>query len=390
MKTVFIAVFCWFAWNIQAQEQKFIIKVENLNGTIRYDTFDFKNVGKTYIGCIIRDQYETVKRLPIDTFPDVEGRVLSYEFTPPQYDSTIQTIEVRPAYSFYEVSPKMKLPKGASLIPPTWEIEQTKKFPVGSQLGVKRVKGLRDYYADEECLWFVFEELPSFVHIYKRVLKTPALLIQNIDNKIFTDTLKTPSDYLKEVKIPARYIQVRTYRAISPATIRTISSLPNVVYESKKRRLVREGQFSEIRQFLLGCSMGHDSIVASIQWSLKKEGYRVKINDRMDTRTKNALTDYQKKHNLPSGSLNIETLKALGADEYTTFGERRIIDDGVECGLKNTKISDESLVDELIMLQALPDSEIADRAHCGLKIVKMRRKVLKINEVKHQTISFIK
>lgn len=389
MKAVFVFICCLFVSSIQAQTQEFIIKVEQLNGSIRYDTFDFRHFGK-YVGCIIPDQYETVKRLPTDTFPDTKPRVLSYEFLSPQYDSTIQTIEVRPAYSFYEVNPNTRLPKGGNLIPPTWEIQVKSQHPVGYHLGYKRIKELSSDINDNDCLSFAFMELPSYVTINKRVLKSPALLVQKIGGKTLTDTLKLPSNYLKEVVIPARYVQVTKYQVISPARVRVNASLPNVTLNSKSRRLVREGIFSDIRQFYIGCFMSSDSVIAAIQKSLRTKGYRVKINDMADRRTKKALIAYQLKHNLPVGSLNEETIKALDINKFTTYRERRRLLTEVECGIKNTKISDKSLVDELIMLQALPDSEISNRAHCGLKTVKIHRKALGIKEVKRQTIIFTK
>jgi hypothetical protein len=387
MKAIFIILCCLFAANIQAQD--FVIKIEQLNGSVRYDTFDFQHPGK-YVGCIIPDQYETVTRLPIDTFPDIEPRVLSYEFLPPQYDSTIQTIEVRPAYSFYEVNPNIKLPKGVNLIPPTWEIQIKSSRPESYYLGYIRIKEISSEINDNNCLSFAFTEIPSYVTIYKRVLKSPALLVQKIGNKTLTDTLKFPSNYLKEVAIPARYIQITKYEVINHATVQVKSSLPNAILSTRNRRLVREGMFSDIRQFYIGCFMSSDSTIAAVQKSLKEKGYRVKINDRVDRHTKKALIAYQLKYDLPVGYLNLETMRALDINRFTTYPERRRLNTEVECGIKNTKISDDSLIDDLIRLQALPDSEISERAHCGLKTVKIHRKALKIKEVKRQTIAFMK
>jgi Putative peptidoglycan binding domain len=388
MKAVFVVISCLFAFNSQAQKQEFIIKIEQLNGSVRYDTFDFRHIGKRYVGCIIPDQYETVKRLPIDTFPDTQSRVLSYEFSPPQYDSIIRIMEVRPAYSFYEINSKAKLPKGAKLVAPTWEIEVKSQYPVGRNLGVKRVNKLSSFLNETECLPFSVWELPSSITTYKRILKSPALLVQQNGDKTLTDTLKLPSKYLRELIIPERVVRVTTYRIVNPARIQVKSTLPNTIRQLKGRRLVREGLFSDIREFYVDCSPG--TTVIAIQKSLKAEGYRVKINNIFDQRTKKALIAYQLKHNLPTGNLNMETLKALDIDRFQTYGTAEALNIEVECGIKNTKISDESLIDELIMLQALPDSEISNRGHCGLKTVKMRRKALGINEVKRQTIAFMK
>ena len=82
MKAIFMVLCCSFVTPIQAQSQQFIVNIENLNGLIRRDTLDFRHIG-VQISCAIQDQYETIKRLPVDTFPDAEGRTLSYEFYPP-------------------------------------------------------------------------------------------------------------------------------------------------------------------------------------------------------------------------------------------------------------------------------------------------------------------
>ena len=41
-------------------------------------------------------------------------------------------------------------------------------------------------------------------------------------------------------------------------------------------------------------------------------GYDVEADDILDDATKEAILDFQKKHKLPEGTLNFETLKALG------------------------------------------------------------------------------
>jgi hypothetical protein len=74
------------------------------------------------------------------------------------------------------------------------------------------------------------------------------------------------------------------------------------------------GIWSEWRQAGLGCPKVCPSTMKAIQEALKTRGYLVDINttDIMDKKTKKALVQFQLDNEFKVGTLNIQTLRALG------------------------------------------------------------------------------
>ncbi len=52
--------------------------------------------------------------------------------------------------------------------------------------------------------------------------------------------------------------------------------------------------------------------VRNVQKALKERGYAVEVTEILDEKTKNAVLEFQKKHKLPQGNLDYDTLKKLG------------------------------------------------------------------------------
>jgi Putative peptidoglycan binding domain len=85
-----------------------------------------------------------------------------------------------------------------------------------------------------------------------------------------------------------------------------------------KTIVVRKAQhrfWSGFREIII-CSSADTTQIIRIQESLKRlHYYRGRITNKIDRRTKKALTKYQKDKGLPIGNLNVETLKSLGVEE---------------------------------------------------------------------------
>jgi hypothetical protein len=159
------------------------------------------------------------------------------------------------------------------------------------------------------------EIIPAeYATVKKQVLKTPATVREEeIPAEYATVTkqvLKAPATFREEV-IPAEYKAVTTKGVKAAASTRT-EQIPAEYATVTKRRLVKPGGFTEWREVLCGEKVTGYTI-RQIQDALVKAGYDPgPIDNVMGTRTKAALTQFQKDKGLPVGNLDFETLKALG------------------------------------------------------------------------------
>jgi hypothetical protein len=159
------------------------------------------------------------------------------------------------------------------------------------------------------------EIIPAeYATVKKQVLKTPASVREEeIPAEYATVTkqvLKAPATFREEV-IPAEYKAVTKKGVKAAATTRT-EQIPAEYATVTKRRLLKPGGFTEWREVLCGEKVTGYTI-RQIQEALIKAGYDPGPTDNvMGTRTKAALTKFQKEKGLPVGNLDFETLKALG------------------------------------------------------------------------------
>lgn len=78
--------------------------------------------------------------------------------------------------------------------------------------------------------------------------------------------------------------------------------------------LVKKGGYTEEREVLCTDKIT-PSVVKQLQKALKNMGYDLgRSTKKLNTRTKEALTQYQKRHKLPVGQLDLETLKKLNIE----------------------------------------------------------------------------
>ncbi|MBK7938142.1 MAG: peptidoglycan-binding protein [Lewinellaceae bacterium] len=138
------------------------------------------------------------------------------------------------------------------------------------------------------------EEIPAeYATVTKQVLKAPATT--------------------REEMIPAEYKAVTVKGVKAQASTRT-EPIPAEYTTITKRRLVKPGGFTEWREVLCGEKVTGYTI-RQIQDALVKAGYDPgPVDNVMGTRTKAALTKFQKDKGLPVGNLDFETLKALGVN----------------------------------------------------------------------------
>jgi len=81
-----------------------------------------------------------------------------------------------------------------------------------------------------------------------------------------------------------------------------------------KRQLVKKGGFTEWREVVCNYKVTAE-LNRQIQIALRDRGYNPgPIDNIIGTQTKAALVKFQKDNGLPIGSLDVETMKALGVN----------------------------------------------------------------------------
>jgi hypothetical protein len=116
-----------------------------------------------------------------------------------------------------------------------------------------------------------------------------------------------------EVTIPAQYVSRSIEQLASPATT-TTSEVPAVYKTITKRKLVKKGGYSELREIVCENDLTTD-LVLRVQNALIARGFDLGAagaDNDMGPSTKAALRKFQLDNNLPIGQLDYETLEALG------------------------------------------------------------------------------
>ncbi|MCL4110247.1 UNVERIFIED_CONTAM: hypothetical protein GTU68_030631 [Idotea baltica] len=116
--------------------------------------------------------------------------------------------------------------------------------------------------------------------------------------------------------VAAQY-ETRSYqKLVSPAST-TSTEIPAEYKTLTKRQLVKKGGFTEWREVVCESDITSD-LVRRVQNALIAKGYNLGAagaDNDMGPSTKAALVKFQRENNLPIGSLDFETLKALGVSQ---------------------------------------------------------------------------
>lgn len=279
--------------------------------------------GKCYAKCMIPDQYETVTEEVL--LKEASTRI---EIVPAVYEDVEEQVLVKEAYkvlnivpaTFNTVTEELLVKEAASrleYVPPTFETvtEQILVQPAAT----KWIKGKADKTClnsknPEDCKVWCLEEIPAqYKTVTRQVLKSPANTTEipiPAEYKTITKAVVQSPAQTTENEIPAEYRTVTKKVLAQPATTKEVV-IPAEYSTVSTRKLVKEGGFTQWVEIL--CPSRMPSKIAEIQQALKARGYDPgPIDNVMGTQTKNALIKYQQDNNLPSGQLNIETLRSLG------------------------------------------------------------------------------
>ena len=168
-----------------------------------------------------------------------------------------------------------------------------------------------------DCIYPAYREeiIPAtYATVSKQTLKSAATTREEesaAEYKTVTKQIVKSAATSREEVIPAAYETKSKQVVKSAATTREID-VPAEYATITKRKLTRAGGVTEWKEVLCDSKVTPYT-VRQIQAALKSRGYDAGPEDNvMGSRTKSALTQFQKDKGLPVGQLNIETLKALG------------------------------------------------------------------------------
>ncbi|MGB1205125.1 MAG: peptidoglycan-binding domain-containing protein [Chitinophagales bacterium] len=279
--------------------------------------------GKCYAKCLIPDEYETVTEQIL--LKEASSRI---EVVPAAYETVDEQILVKEGYrvleivpaTFTSVSEEMLVKEASSrldYVPPVYETvtEQVLISPAST----KWVKGRADRNClsedPDKCKVWCLTEIPAqYKTVTKQVLRSPASTRETpipAEYKTITKAVVQSPASTREREVPAEYRNVRKQVLRTPATTREVE-IPAEYSTVTTQKLVRTGGFTDWVEVLCEAKMTSAKVV-EIQQALRVKGYEPgPIDNVMGPRTKEALGKFQNDNGLPTGNINIETLRALG------------------------------------------------------------------------------
>jgi hypothetical protein len=302
-----------FTINVTAQElEKDMFKSFGDNSNNCYGNVLMPSVFDTIVDRIeIKASYTYLKRIP------------------PVFDTIVETILVRPGYTKYEVIEpvfetefvKMKVKDVESVIASNAYTEKrilTEKIEEKPTAKVwRKTKRIKDCKSKdpEDCLTWRVETVPAqtveIVREFPSTLTKNQSNIEQLSEQYITFekvTLKQEGS-IKEVNVLPEYKEVTRLVKKQNASFEEVI-VPPVFKEVKRIRLVSEGGNIEPREVI--CAKDYNLYVRPLQEKLHTLGYDVVIDGVLGRKTKDALLDYQAKHNLPIGQLDLSTMRHLG------------------------------------------------------------------------------
>ncbi len=284
--------------NVVAQNT--LVVIENMR-TNTSDTIALPR-NKKFAICRIPNQYENAiydNTLPFrDTFSDSE--ISTYQDTllykQPIYTWTFDTVKIQDAYDFFWLSENaLRSRRDTVFIAPSYEIVYNWVTIGQGWSYIRRYKEDKNCLSanpdDCICLTTIAEPEMKFNTARYHLISLPKMIVRSASGSD-TTLIAWPSEYLTEIKVPDQYEIVGHRRQTEPAkvVIKPIL-LPNWIYP---RLCVRSGYVTALREVL--CSSDQNYTILEIQQALHGLGYRVRINGKMDRKTKKALRRFHARH----------------------------------------------------------------------------------------------
>lgn len=233
--------------------------------------------GKCYARCVAPDQFEYKEEQVID-----KPSAKKIEKIAAVYETVYDTIIIKPATKKTLTTPAA--------------YETVTEQVLGTPAKQEWVKGKADVNClsqnPKDCEVLCLKDIPAtYKTITKKVEKTAAVTT--------------------EIEVPAITKVLPRKKILQPAT-ENVVEIPATYKTVMKKVLIAKGGYQEWKEVL--CEQDATSAkIKNLQLALIREGYDPGPADNvMGTKTKEAVAKFQNDKGLPTGSLNIETLNALG------------------------------------------------------------------------------
>jgi Putative peptidoglycan binding domain len=282
----------------------FFFTIQNIDAQYVFDSpipIDSFRIGTCHAQCIlIRDA--------------ILAKEIKVRYIPPQFDTIVENIEISPAFTYFGLRPNASVKpliegEKVMIVPPKMDIKQGRiKVLEGYNKEILSVKSDADLgISPSLCLVICNVEVPAEYRIFKyKTLIEPAKIIRQRSDTTLVETIEDTSSLLmKMVEAPlmqAQYFKVKKLVKRKPSYFHVESPFDVRHLLSNWREVFNN----------------HDcfsSPVRKIQRALNERGYQLVEDDIFGSKTRKALTQFQKDFNLPLGTLNSETLKALGLED---------------------------------------------------------------------------
>jgi hypothetical protein len=268
-------------------------------------------------------QYVFDSPIPIDSFrigtchaqcilirDAVLAKKIKVTYIPPQFDTIVENIEISPAFTYFELRPNASVKpliegEKVTIVPPKIDIKQDRiKAFEGYNKEILSVKSAADLgISPSLCVVICNVEVPAEYRIFKyKTLIEPAKIIRQRPDTTLVETIKDTSELLIKMVEAPQYFKVKKLIKRKPSYFHVESPFDVRHLLSNWREVFNN----------------HDcfsSPVRKIQRALNERGFKVVEDDIFGSKTRKALTQFQTDFNLPLGTLNLETLKALGLDD---------------------------------------------------------------------------
>ena len=275
--------------------------------------------GECYTRVFIPAEYETVTEdvLKKEATEKVETTPPEFEWVEEQVlvKEESEQIEVIPAVFKTVTEQVMVKPESEEIVAVPAEYETTEEQVLVRQAyttwkeGRGPIEKVDTTTGEIMCL---IEVPAEYKTVQKQILKSPPT----------TKVVKKPAEYetvekqvvefpaqTKVTKVPAEYTTVKVMREVKPA--QEVRTPVPAEYETVAMTVKKSDAHMEWRSILCETNVTPE-VIRKIQQALLDEGsYRGTVDGRLGPQTMASIRAFQKKNNLPSGQLTLETLDAL-------------------------------------------------------------------------------
>jgi hypothetical protein len=282
--------------------------------------------GKCYAKCKVPDQYETVQ-VQVLAKPATKRSIK----TPARYETVTEKVMVREGSTSYRTIPATYKTvteqvmiegekKSYRTVPAKYRME-SRQILVSEAKGewVKKKKAPNCFSQNpDDCYIVCYEEIPAKYRTETSQVEAEASHTEeSVVPARYTTVSKSVVDRpasTVEVPVEPQYRTVSRRVLAEPESVRE-EETPAVYKTVSERHLVKQGGFTVWTEILCESRTTNDKIT-SVQKALNAAGYDAgSVDGRMGVKTQTALKQFQADKGLPTGNLNIETLKALGVSD---------------------------------------------------------------------------